>query len=290
MRQKDVENSNPFFTVEREELIRKDGIDTGYDALYRYDDASQLSVVSRGYKLVPHREAVDFVTHVLDDVGIEERKATFEMASNGAKMFMTIKFPEYEFNPASDAVKSTSLDSINSGNDGFIPQVIVRNSYDKSTTLDIMYGAYRLACSNGVLIGQTVQETKVTHFGKDIDLEVLRMPLIENLEKTIDGISRNFERLNREDGNPYLETILMQGMLVGKYERLLIGNLLEYAKVDYDVDEETQKQVVSGVRSTGKEMTAYMLWCVITELATHRVRSVIARQRMSVQIAQTFLK
>ncbi len=290
MRRNDVGNSNPFFTVEREELIRKDDIDTGYDALYRHDDLSQLSVVSRGYKLVPHREAVDFVSHVLDEVGIDERKTTFDMASNGAKMFMTIQFPEYQFNPAGGDVKSTSLDSIDPGDDSFIPQIVVRNSYDKSTTLDITYGAFRMVCSNGVMIGQTVQETKVTHFGKDINLEVLRMPLIENLEKTIEGISTNFKRLNREDGNPYLETILMQGMLAGKYERMLIGNVMDYALVDYGVDEKTQKQVIEGVRSTGKEMTAYMLWCVLTELATHRVKSVISRQRMSAQIAQTFLK
>jgi len=50
-----LRNNTPFFSVKREKLYRKDGTDTRYDALYRKDDGSQLSVVSRDYKLITHR-------------------------------------------------------------------------------------------------------------------------------------------------------------------------------------------------------------------------------------------
>jgi len=289
MRNKEVVNSNPFFTVNREELCREDGQDTGYDALYRHDDKSQLSVVSRQYQLVPHLDAVDFVNHVLDDVGITEdkRKQTFKMASNGSKMFMTVKFPEFEFDPSDSGVDSTAWDA-DPNKDSFVPQIVIRNSYDKTTSLDIMYGAFRMACSNGVIIGQHIQDIKITHFGKSVDFETIRMPLIENLENTIDSIKGNYIRLNQADSQPFLENLILGEVMAKKYERMLMNEIAEFYLVDYKFDAETQKDIPVGVIPTGKQMTAYALWCVATEIASHRVKSVIAQQQMNHKLASAF--
>jgi hypothetical protein len=111
-----LRNNTPFFSVKREKLYRKDGTDTRYDALYRKDDGSQLSVVSRDYKLITHRQVVDFVHNTLRDLNIKYKVGKSEVASNGAKMFHVIRFPDYKFNVAGNCRgENTALDGKKTG-------------------------------------------------------------------------------------------------------------------------------------------------------------------------------
>ncbi len=136
MSQTKIEKTNPYFTVKRERLHRTDRIDTGYDALYRADSGTQLSVVSRDYRLVKHRDAVDFVHHMLDDLGVKRKKIRIDLSRNGGKLFYEVQLPEYKFNAADTGVKNTALDG-RPGKDEFVPRLIIRNSYDRTSSFSI---------------------------------------------------------------------------------------------------------------------------------------------------------
>ena len=280
----------PFFSVKRERLYRKDGNDTRYDALYRRDDGSQLSVVSRDYKLITHRQVVDFVHHALRDYGITYKVQKSEVASNGAKMFHHIRLPDYKFNAAGDGRgNNTALDGT-AKKDLFIPTLIVRNSYDKSSSCDIDYGGYRMVCSNGMVVGVRIERVNIIHFGKEDvrkEFEELREPLINGILKTVDGLKGNFERLNHESGENYFEKLLYFETLAKKYKNEMLDRMFPFVDVEYEKNEETGKDKPVGFK-VKQQFSAYLLYCIMTEIATHMTKTVLAKHRMNELIAEQF--
>ena len=282
---KQITKASAFFSVKREKLYRKDRTDTGYDALYRNDDGTQLSVVSRDYRLVRHREAIDFVHHMLDDLGIEHRKVRSDLGRNGGKLFYEIQLPEYRFNAAADGIKNTALDG-SARTDELVPRLIVKNSYDRSSSFQIIYGGFRLVCQNGMLIGEKIHEIKILHRGEEIDYEELREPFIENITATIDGLKQVYRKLNQEDGHRYFEAMLLEETIAQKYKQMMIEQMAGYERVEYDKDDEGKMRPV-GSRMR-KAFTGYLLWNIVTSIATHRIQSAQARYRMQRVIAEKF--
>jgi len=276
---------NPFFTVKREKLYRKDRKDTGYDALYRADNATQLAVVSRDYRLVRHRDAVEFVHHMLNDLGIRKRTIRSDLSRNGGKLFYEVQLPEYKFNAAEDGVRNSALDGI-AAKDEYVPRLIVRNSYDKSSSFSIIYGGFRFVCQNGVMIGERVHEIRLLHRGEEIDFRELREPFIENIVATIDGLKATYKTLNQVEGHPYFEMMLFEEAIAKKYKRLMIDQMTSFEQVHYEKDEDGRLQPV-GSRQR-KEFTAYLLWSILTGIATHHVKSAQARFRMQQLVCQRF--
>ena len=285
-----VRKSSPFFSVKREKLFRKDSTDTRHDALYRKDDGTNLSVVSRDYKLITHRQVVDFVHHTLKDLDVKYRIDRSEVASNGAKMFHVIKFPEYRFNAAGDGRdESTALD-VKKGRDDYIPTVTVKNSYDKTTGCDIDYGGYRVVCSNGLVVGVRIEKVHIIHFGKeDVDEQfmIFRDKLVQGIVRTVEGIKNTFERLNHESGEDYFEEMLFLEAFAKKYREEMISRMFPFVNVEYEKNEETGRQEPVGF-DVKKEFSAYLLYCILTELVTHRASTVLARHRMNRLIADQF--
>lgn len=48
-----------------------------------------------------------------------------------------------------------------------VPQIILKNSYDGTSSLQIMLGVYRLVCANGLLVGSSFETHRVRHVGPD---------------------------------------------------------------------------------------------------------------------------
>ncbi len=78
-------------------MYRKNGADTRYDALYRADNGVQLSVVSELYKLIPHREVVDFLHKIVDAAGLENWKRRVFLANDGAKLFYELRWEPKQY-------------------------------------------------------------------------------------------------------------------------------------------------------------------------------------------------
>ena len=216
-------SDRPFFSIKRERLQRKDGTDTGHDALYRVDNGRQLAVVSRTYQLIKHREAVDFVHHVLDEVGIEKRRTRVELGPNGSRLFYEMQLPEHRFNaPAETGVNNTAHDGT-AKRDEYVPRIVVTNSYDGSGPFGLLFGAFRMVCKNGLVIGTRVQELRIRHRFNNIDFEEIREPLVANLENTIEGIRRTYATLNQEDGSQAFGELLTSEGMARKYREMMIS-------------------------------------------------------------------
>ena len=287
-------SNNPFFTVKRERLHRKDGEDTRHDALYRVDNGQQLSVVGERYNLIPHRDVVDFLHKVVDVAGLENYKRKIYLANDGAKLFYELRFPDHRFDPtAHGGGRGTARDSGDRRVGGlFEPTVTGINSYDGSSPAGFDYGAQRLVCLNGAKVFTRIHEIRIKHAGKDkVNFEEYAVPMLENIERTIEGVKVNYKRLNQESGNPYLEMVLIeQTLLAYKYQRELEQQLAGYVNIEWEKDDEKSRVYKPVGFNIKKDFSAYLLWCVLTSIATHRVKSVVQKRKLQAAIAKTFMK
>ena len=61
------------------------------------------------------------------------------------------------------------------------PEIIIKNSYDGTTQVHILSGAFRLVCSNGMIIGNIIEKYNYKHNIGNINLDNLD----ESIENTI---------------------------------------------------------------------------------------------------------
>lgn len=128
------------------------------NAIIRKDTGQVLSTVSNRYQLFTHNEVVESFESALDISGNEfkNRRVDTFLPSNGAKMFRKYTFPDIRINIGKDYV--TKKD------DEVELTLELRNSYDGSLRIGFTYGAYRLVCSNGLVIGQLFSSLTKKHY------------------------------------------------------------------------------------------------------------------------------
>ena len=47
----------------------------------------------------------------------------------------------------------------------YIPEIVLRNSHNGSSSFELLAGVYRLVCSNGAVVGESFQSEKIRHSG-----------------------------------------------------------------------------------------------------------------------------
>ena len=136
-------------------------LETGYKFIVREDNNEVISCVTDKYKLITNKEVMDVALPILKDRGgtLIEAK-TF----NNARSIWKFRFKDAK-------VKIDKGDFVN-------PEVIIRNSYDGSSEVQAMGGAYRLVCSNGMIVGYTIGKKSARH-------------VVWNENHDIDGIVTN---------------------------------------------------------------------------------------------------
>ena len=116
-------------------------------AVIREDTSQPIGVVSSQYGLLKHQEVIECFRKALKKTKHEEK---IMMTKNGAHLIATYKLPEAQME-----VKKGDLVSM---------QFIVKNSYDGTKSFSLMLGAFRLVCSNGMIIGKEIFTYSQRHF------------------------------------------------------------------------------------------------------------------------------
>ena len=126
---------------------QRDKPDTGYKFVMREDTGQILSCMTDSYKLITNDELYNTVSPIMKECGakhIESR--TF---SDGARTSWKWKFPDI-------SVDIGKGDLVN-------PEMTIRNSYDGSLEASALAGAFRLVCSNGMVIGVILAKSGIRH-------------------------------------------------------------------------------------------------------------------------------
>lgn len=254
------DDQNFQFPVLRERLLLKNGQDTKLDALYRGDTGAPLSVVSPKYVVTPHKEANDFIETMLTNEGINYEIGHTSIVKGGGRFLREFRFPDLAF--TTGAINNTALDG--GKLDQYVPTIIARNSYDRSSTLDFTYGGFRVVCSNGLVIGDILQRISIKH-NVAPDYKKIANGFVMNMEKTIEGFKSNYNRLNSESANAYLNVLMLQTLSI-RTAQVVEGLSKGLLTLEYDADGNVTGVVANPL------LSAYALFQLATDACSHSVR------------------
>ena len=133
--------------------------------------AIPVGVVGRSYSLVPHQKIAELCrSEVVDNMDCHPGELRYEVGLSelGEWMNFRIYFPSrYSFMDDQKGKLDLRIECF--------------NSVDGSCRLVILFGWFRLVCSNGLIIGETKIEIRERH-GRDLDLAAVSSRLSDALE------------------------------------------------------------------------------------------------------------
>jgi len=266
------------FEVGREQLHLRDGQYTGVDALVREDTGDFLSVVTPKYQVVTHKEANAFAEKLFERNNLNYEEGHISVNEKGTKFLREFRFTDMNFNPGT--FESTALD-YNGREDTHTPTVILRNSYDKSSSLDFIFGGFRMICSNGVIIGDTLQRIRYKHTQVP-DFPKIGRQLLEGLENTVEGFKKTYTELNAVHADPYLQMLMEQQLLSAKMVAIMQEMAPDGIRVEHN--KEGEIKLVEALPN----LSAYALMQIVTEIVSHRTRKYSRAVQMQRQLAKVF--
>jgi len=128
--------------------------DTGHKFIIREDTNEVLSCMTNKYQLVSNQEVMDMTAPIIrQNEGVLTEESLY---GNGARTMWKWQFPKVK-------VEVTKGDVLN-------PEIIITNSYDGSAEVSAIAGAFRLVCTNGMVIGHKIGQSGIRHnVWNDID-------------------------------------------------------------------------------------------------------------------------
>lgn len=146
-------HANYQFPVERQPLVTTAGIELpDRSAIVRTDTGAVLGVVGSNYKMLTHAQALDPILDHLDSKGVKTFRR-IALTDGGAKMFANIYFPANEM----------GLGHSDGPRDSAWPGISIVNSLDGTLKYQGEASIYRLACTNGMRIPQTIAAFTTVH-------------------------------------------------------------------------------------------------------------------------------
>ena len=167
-----VKKESSLFPVKEDIIYTKNGDESGYKFIMREDTDDILSCMTKEYKLVSNSEVWEAANPILNEMGAVLTEEN--IFSNGARTSWTWKIPDVK-------VKITRGDELN-------PQITIRNSYDGSFQLGILSGAFRLLCSNGLILGNILSHKVNRHSIYNTNLDKID----KSIKDTVDMMENVF--------------------------------------------------------------------------------------------------
>lgn len=284
---------DPFFEV-KDVPIQFDGMDFGDRYLINGITGDKVGMVSDRYKLTTHKEVSDLTKSILDRAGLQYEVKSSRTSNNGSRFFEDILFPSLAFNPATGQ-PSTAFDLQKGGHtmiDIHIPRITEINSYDKTHPVIFAYGMWRQWCTNGAMLPIKVTRLSFRHT-MDVDVDKVKETLIQSLEDSKVLMQRVYEKLNGENGLAYLCKVFTGGFS-DKFMKLLSDKLNEEDstyRIDFDeeTDPETGLATKMKVKSVTTKASAYAIYNVVTDVATHTITDRAKQETANEKIAKLFI-
>ena len=149
---------------------------TGHKFIVRADTNQVLSCMTNEYQLVTNQEIHDASKDALKKAGAVEREV--KVLNDGRKTIWRYVIPKVK-------VKIAANDYVN-------PEIMLKNSYDGSWEIGIIAGAYRLVCSNGMVIGVVLAKKTNRHSIYNPRIAELPELIAETIENTSEIFKSDF--------------------------------------------------------------------------------------------------
>jgi len=220
-----------------------------------------FSIVSEQYGLRFHEEVVFAIMETVAEVpefGTPEYSIVLPEIAQGGKMRLKVKFPEVDY-------QIRNGDTVN-------PEISVFNSYDLGWKLRGSFGAFRLVCSNGLMIGE-----KWAQFAKRHLDSLLVSELVESVKGGMVEFSEQTNQWKR-----WAELKLNDDRYAVLWEQLPFSEK-EKEKIE-ELPEEQTKLLLPDALKKG-ELTLWDFNSVITQYVTHEIESDLRRADIEPTIA-----
>ena len=237
-----------------------------------------LGVVSRGYRLVSNREALDMARDCCRAVFPETEPGEWDVRAtdapaSGGHCFIDLVHNstalDFTFVPAKDRP------------DAFGPFIRVTNSYNGLRALGFDIGFYRKVCKNGLILPESVIRFKFTHMQRDIGETILFKIAHEKLTTMKTSIGKSFNLLKGYDVRRNQFEPLMRAVLLVRKPKNATPET--HVAADWDKLEIHIKGMCDRYAQELGE-TAYAVFNAITEFASHPPENrCIYRERHSFQ-------
>jgi hypothetical protein len=121
-----------------------------YKAIVNPEIGRVYSIVSKGYKLIRHEDAVQRIESTIDEnLELNKYRTKTEFYDDGGRMRRTYCFYEIP-------VEIEPGDDIN-------PELQLLNSYDTTWPFIVILSGYRVICSNGLVVGEKYLHLRKRH-------------------------------------------------------------------------------------------------------------------------------
>tara|TARA_R110000796_G_scaffold90152_5_gene193864 strand:- start:4161 stop:4958 length:798 start_codon:yes stop_codon:yes gene_type:complete len=153
---------------------------TGHKFIIREDTEEILSCMTDNYQLVDNNTIFEKSDKLLSKQGgkIKEVKAF----GKGARTLVKYEFGGHKVKISKD--------------DYCTPEVIWQNSYDGTVGLNILAGAFRLVCTNGLVIGIVAEKYRNKHSIYNMELNDIEGIIEETINKTKQIMTNEFPVLH----------------------------------------------------------------------------------------------
>lgn len=226
-------------------------------------------IVSKRYHLIRHEVALaslDKVLKAYPEYGIPEVDISF--AKDGGLMKAAFRFPEVKTH-VGYLPGTRRKDFIN-------PKVEIFNSYNMAWAFKIMFGAYRLVCSNGLVIGHREFYARRIHVAAEgISTQELLSFMMENLSGSMERYSERIELWKT-----WLDQLIPQT----RSEEILdkVGfNKTDRAAVEQEVEIGSQATLLDNESPPWFREVAISKWIlfnILCQYITHHMRLNMAKQ------------
>lgn len=278
---------DPFFPVEMQSYLRSDGIDDGLRAIVNKVTGKTMGAVKKNYNMVTHKEASDVVHNFLDKIGIDYVSESRKTGTAGAKFYEIISFPSYKFSPdGSSTAPDGSVGLVKK--EDMICAIQIKNSYDKTARISWDSQVFRLVCENGMAVGMKERQFMSYRHNQEINFDKVRDNLISGLEESINIVQIAYDRLNGEAGLPFLRD-LIEGEWPDKFRLAVLEKVAPFAKIEMEtIDGETDKSKILKIKSIETPESAWSIYNVATDVASHTLTSPVDQDKIGRRIAKRF--
>lgn len=270
------------FPIMRENLISEDSsVGAGKDSIIREDTMAALGIISKRRGLLPYGTVMDWLTDEFERTGTEFK--LIESVINNRGDF----FQQYLFN--------TEID--NPDGEVISPMVIAKASYVKKP-LELLFGTYRFVCSNGAIVGTTFESIDIS--GREIN-DLTSYSLRDDISRNLDNMNRisaKYQELANSPMDEYMNTFLTEdfvpvGMKKNALEKLSSEGVINFALDDEGEEIKLKKEhfkdgQLGALFTMNAQKSAWAFYNDLTEISTHRTRSIKAKYKTSDIVSRVF--
>ena len=263
------------FPVERRNLITEDpNKSTEYQLVHRTDTNQSFGVIPVTYPDLKYRDIMKWMVENFEQAGLNYKLRDSVIQNKGDV------YQEYLFDEDIDTPDDSEMS----------PLVIARMSYVHSP-LEIFFGSYRFVCSNGVLVGHTIQKIHVSSKIQDLLQSSIKDDIKQSLNKFA-KVSKLYSKLNDDSFNPFLTQYILDHYVTAGFKKAVLIELVNTGNVEILKNKLNQDDFSKGdldsIYTVLNEISAWEFYNIVTNIATRKSRSVGARFRNYQNISRVF--